>query len=267
MIKNIFIVLATLAFLFLYLKYIERKALYIPFREITETPKSKGLDYRELSVKTPDQQVLNAWFIPSPAARGTLLFLHGNGGNLSHRLEKISLFHEVGLNVFIVDYRGYGKSSGRPSEAGLYRDAQAAYDHVVQKLNIPAAQIVVYGESLGAAVALNLAAHNKIAALILEGAFTNVRDMAHWVYPFLPTIFLSAKYDSLARIKDIRVPILFIHSRNDEIVPFALGQELFEAALPPKEFVVISGGHNDAFFNQTEIVRQHIKDFIHASGR
>ncbi|MFH0877987.1 MAG: alpha/beta hydrolase [Candidatus Omnitrophota bacterium] len=263
--KNFLVVLGTLVFLFLYVRFLERRSLYVPFGEITETPKSRGMDFQDMSLVTPDHETLNAWFVPVAGASQTVLFFHGNGGNISHRLEKIALLHALGLNVFIVDYRGYGKSTGKPSENGLYTDAQMTYEHAVGVLKIPADRIVLYGESLGAAVAVELASRRPVAALILEGAFTNIRDMTRWVMPLAPTVFVSVKYDSLAKIKKLRVPILFIHSRNDEIVPFRFGQTLFEAAVAPKVFLSITGGHNDAFFQEQDKIKVAIEHFLSTS--
>lgn len=262
MFKNIFVVLASLVLLFFYIRYMERKSLYIPFRQIDETPEGLGLEYVDLSITTPDRIVINAWFIPKEEPRATILFLHGNGGNLSHRLTKIAFFYELGVNVFIFDYRGYGKSKGIPSEKGLYTDAQACYDYVTKILKISPDKIILYGESLGGAVAIDLASRNRVKALILEGVFPSVVDMARRLLPFLPSFLLSSKFDSVSKIDKISVPKLFIHSCNDEIIPFDLGKKVFDRAVSPKEFFEIHGGHNDAFFNQIGILKKRIWDFL-----
>lgn len=262
MFKNIFVVLASFILLFLYVRYMERKSLYIPFRHIDETPKSLGLEYVDLSITTPDRIVINAWFIPKEEPKGTILFIHGNGGNLSHRLAKIAFFYELGFNVFIFDYRGYGKSTGAPSEKGLYMDAQACYDYVIKILKTSSDKIILYGESLGGAVAIDLAGRNRVKALILEGVFPSVADMARRLLPFLPSFLLGSKFDSVSGIDKISVPKLFIHSRNDEIIPFDLGKKVFDRAAFPKEFFEIHGGHNDAFFNQIGILKKRIGDFL-----
>ena len=262
MIKDIFIILAAVFFVFLYIRLLEKRSLYVPFRQIYGTPNTLGLAFDDLFINTPDHQTLNAWFIPQEHAKFTILYLHGNGGNLSHRLSQIALLHELSLNVFIIDYRGYGKSSGSPSENGLYADAQAAYDYLTQILKVPNERIILFGESLGSSVAVYLADKNKVKALILTGAFTSAADMARRLYVFFPTLFLSSKFDSLSKIGKIDAPKLFIHSRNDEIVPTELARKLFEAAAPYKEFFEIHGGHNDALVTDREILKKRIHDFI-----
>ncbi|NQT95718.1 MAG: alpha/beta hydrolase [Candidatus Omnitrophica bacterium] len=230
--------------------------------EIIDTPKTIKLEFEDLYLKTSDNIDINGWFIPNEKAKSTLLFFHGNGGNISHRLEKISFLHKMDLNIFIIDYRGYGKSKGKPNETGLYRDAEAAYQYLLKKKNIPAENIILYGESLGGAVAVEIASKHKVKAVITEDTFTSVKEMSKIVYPFLPTFFLYTKFDSLSKIKDIKVPKLIIHSTGDEIVPFELGQKLFNEASEPKEFLKLRGSHNTAFFDSMEDFRVGILDFF-----
>lgn len=262
MLRTFLSIAGALIFLFLFVRYIEIRSLYVPFRQVYGTPKTLGLAYDDLFLVTPDRVTVNAWFIPRTGAKFTLFYLHGNGGNLSHRLPQISLFHELGVNIFIVDYRGYGLSTGRPSEKGIYTDAQTSYDYLKATLKIPANRIILFGESLGTAVAVHLAEKNQVRAIILAGGFTSAAQLSRRVYPFLPTFFLTSRFDSLSVIDKIQVPKLFIHSVNDEIVPFDMGLKLFQAAAAPKEFFEIHGGHNDAFVTDRENLKKRMHAFF-----
>lgn len=260
--KNILFFLGCLAFIFFFVKYIETRSLFFPYRPIEILPSNLGYQFEDIYFQTLDKERLNAWFFPSPGAKKTLLFFHGNAGNISHRMEKVSIFKKLGMNVFIVDYRGYGKSSGQPSEKGLYLDAQAAYDYLIENKKISPQDIIVFGESLGAQAAVDLASKNKAGGLILEESFTSAKDMSRAVYPFLPTIFLSLRLDAASKIKKVTCPKLIIHSRNDEIVPFRLGEKLFQNATEPKTFLVIFGGHNSAFMDSLDSYAKGIGKFV-----
>jgi fermentation-respiration switch protein FrsA (DUF1100 family) len=214
-------------------------------------------------IDTIDGQKINAWFIPAKdEALFTVLFSHGNGGNISHRMDKIIILHRLGLNVFIYDYRGYGKSRGRPSEEGIYLDAIAAYNYLVKERGSNENSILLYGESLGGVVSVDLASKVKTRALVLEGIFSSAKDMASEIYPFLPTIFLKSKFDSMAKIKKITMPKLFIHSLDDEIVPVDLSKKLFNVAPEPKLFVTLKGGHNTCFADSQDDFLNSITSFI-----
>lgn len=229
---------------------------------ISNTPESIGLSYEEIYFKTSDNKRLHGWFIPKDNAKFTILFCHGNAGNVSHRLEKIALFHDLGVNAFIFDYRGYGKSEGSPSESGLYKDAKAAYDYLTRECNVSKEDILLYGESLGGAVAIDLAEKEVVKALITEELFTSVKDMARIYYPFIPYFMILSKLDSISKIENITCAKLIIHSIDDEIVPFYLGEKLYNAAKPPKKFLRIRGSHNTAFLDSYEQFRQGIKSFL-----
>ncbi len=238
-----------LTFLILYLKYYEKKGIYFPVRKIHLTPKEIGLEFEDVFFSSSDGIKLNGWYIPAREARATVLFCHGNAGNINHRIDVIYLFFKLGLNVFIFDYRGYGRSQGRPSEEGLYRDARSAYKYLIDKRNLKEEAIVVYGKSIGANVAVELCSKVRPAALISESAFTSALEMGKKLFPFLPVKwFISIKYDALSKIKYITVPKLIIHSKDDKIIPFQHGTRLFEAAPEPKEFYPMRGGHNEALF-------------------
>jgi fermentation-respiration switch protein FrsA (DUF1100 family) len=258
------LVLFSLLIIFiLYLKYYEKKGIYFPIRKIDSTPREIGLEFEDVYFFSSDGIKLNGWYIPAKESRTTVLFCHGNAGNISHRIEIIDLFCKLGLNVFIFDYRGYGGSQGSPSEEGLYIDAQAAYKYLIDTRNLDEGSIVVYGKSMGANVAVELCSKVKPGALISESAFTSASDMGKKLFPFLPIRWLiTIKYDALSKIKDMTIPKLIIHSEDDEIIPFQQGRKLFEAAPEPKEFYPMRGGHNEAIFQAKEDFVNKIDAFL-----
>ena len=219
-----------------------------PGRELTASPGTIGLVYENVSLTTADDEVLHGWYVPARDSAGVVLFFHGNAGNISHRLDSIEIFHELGLDVLIIDYRGNGESSGSPSEQGTYTDAQTAWDYLVDERGIAPGSIVVFGRSLGGAVASWLAAHTTPAAVILESCFTSGPDMAARLYPFLPARLITRlKFPVRAYVTQISSPLLVVHSRQDEIIPFDMGEAVFAAAPGPKEFLELSGDHNGGF--------------------
>ncbi len=244
------LVLFSLLILFIiFIKYYEKKGIYFPVKKIDITPKEIGLEFEDIYFFSSDGTELNGWFVPAKESRLTVLFCHGNAGNISHRIELIDLFCKLGLNVFIFDYRGYGRSHGSPSEGGLYLDAHAAYKYLIDNQHLDEGSIVVYGKSLGANVSIELCSKVRPAALISESAFTSALEMGKKLFPFLPIKWLiTVKYDALSKIENITVPKLIIHSEDDEIIPFQHGRRLFEAAPEPKEFYPMRGGHNEAIF-------------------
>jgi hypothetical protein len=230
-------------------------------RELRASPADIGLPFTPLKLATADGETLDGWFVPADSrrqARSLVLFFHGNAGNIGHRLDYLRMFHELGLATMIIDYRGYGRSTGTPSEQGTQLDAEAAWRHATQALGVPAKNIVVFGESLGGAVAAQLAAANPPGALVLASTFTSVPDLGAELYPLLPVRLLARiRYDSLAQLARIDCPLLVIHSRNDDIILFAHGQRLFAAAREPKQFLEIAGGHNEGFvFGRADWTRQ-----------
>lgn len=222
--------------------------LYQPAHEITCTPAELGLDFENVNFESEDGMQLSGWYIPAADTRLTVLFCHGNGGNIMHRLDSVSIFNNLGANCFIFDYRGYGQSQGRPTEQGTYLDAMAAYKWLTEAKNISADGIIIFGRSLGGSIAAQLAANVKAAGLVLESTFTSYIDMGKKYYPYLPVgWFAKYRYDTVEYLKDVRCPVMVIHSGEDELVPFEFGRQLYEAANEPKEFVEIFGGHNDGF--------------------
>ena len=253
----------TVVFIFAYLKYQEKRGIYYPIKEIEVSPQDVGWQYEDVYFTTADNLRLNGWFIPAKSARANLIFCHGNAGNISHRLEIIEVFRNLGLNVFIFDYRGYGRSEGVPSEEGLYLDAQAAYNYLVQKKNVDKKAIVVYGKSLGANVAIDLVSKKESALLIADSSFSSALDMAKRLYPFLPVKWIiSIKYDAASKIKGVTIPKLIVHSREDEIVPFSQGEKLFALAAGPKEFYEMRRGHNESALLARKEFASRIDRFI-----
>lgn len=228
---------------------IERHFIYFPTRALEDDPSRWGLAFLDVFLTTSDGVRLHGWFVPG-RRDVTWLWFHGNAGNISHRLENLRLLHdELGVNVFIFDYRGYGRSEGTPSEEGTYLDAEAALTHLRFRPDVAQDRIVYFGSSLGAAVAVELAARHPPLALILESPFPSVPYMARRTYPFLPIWFLlRTRYDALARIGHVQAPLLVLHGDRDSIVPMEAGKKLFDAANEPKEFYVIQGAdHNDTY--------------------
>lgn len=251
-------------FLFMvgYLRYYEKKNIYFPQKKIYAYPDSINLTFREVFFTTADGVRLNAWFIPGSSSL-TLLFFHGNAGNIGDRLGIISLFYELGCSIFIPDYRGYGKSESEPTEEGLYLDAQAAFNYLRQELGISGDSIIIYGKSLGSAPAIDLASRVKAKALVCDSAFSNAKDMARIIFPFFPAgYFLKVKFDSLSKIEKVDCPKLFIHSKEDEIIPFYLGRRLYRRAKQPKFFCILKGSHNEAIFEDRENFVKCFKNFL-----
>jgi fermentation-respiration switch protein FrsA (DUF1100 family) len=221
--------------------------LYFPSREIIETPDRAGLDFRELVLPTDDGERLHGWWIPARAdSLGHLLLCHGNAGNVGDRVLHAAMLTGVGFDVLLFDYRGYGRSSGRPSEQGTYRDARAALACLLLQPGVDAARVLYLGESLGGAVAVDLALERPPAGLVLLSAFTGIRELGRVHYPFLPAALIPDAYPTLRRIHALRAPLLVLHGERDEIVPLAHGRALFEAAPEPKRIHTFAGlGHND----------------------
>ncbi len=235
----------------------QSRLIYFPQQQISYTPDAIGLDYTPVNIATSDGETLHGWWVSAPDAKGTVLFFHGNAGNISHRINYLKMFKQLGYNTLLFDYRGYGQSSGVPSESGTYLDAQAVWRYVTETQGTAAAQIVLFGESLGGAVAAWLAAREKPGMLVLASAFTSVPDMAAEIYPFLPVRWLARfHYNTLESLQSVTCPVLIAHSAEDEIVPFEQSQQLFKAAPEPKQFLFLAGGHNTGLiFKQSEWIK------------
>lgn len=229
------------------LYFYQSSFIYYPDRQWVATPDKFGLSYESVTFGTADGVTLSGWYVPAERTRGVMLFFHGNAGNISHRMLSMQIFNRLRFDIFIFDYRGYGKSEGRPDEIGTYRDAEAAWYYLVRQRNVDPSMIVVFGRSLGAAIASHLAAKHTPRALIVESAFSSVPELAARFYPFMPVRWLTRfHYATKEHLRKVTCPVLVVHSREDDIVPFEHGQALFEAARPPKDFLGINGSHNDA---------------------
>jgi fermentation-respiration switch protein FrsA (DUF1100 family) len=244
------------------------RLVYFPSRALDGgTPAAYGLAYENVALTAADGVALHAWWVPAPAAHRSVLFLHGNAGNISHRLDKLAVLAGLDTSVLLLDYRGYGRSQGTPDEAGTYRDADAAYTWLRGR-GIAPATIVAYGESLGGPIAIDLASRQPLGGLVLESAPTSIVAVAQYHYPLLPVSwFLSVRYDALARLPSVRAPVLILHSPRDEIVPFAMAEELFAAAPGCKRLVRLDGGHNDCFIVAADVYEAALRDFLLGLGR
>ena len=251
----------------IYLFFMQGRLLFypnLPSRKITATPAKIGLSYEPVTITTSDNVRIKGWFVPAQKAKGVLLFFHGNAGNISHRLDSLAIFHRLGLSTLIIDYRGYGESEGRISEEGTYLDAEASWRYLTETKGIAPEEIVIFGRSLGGAVAATLATRTSPAGLILESVFSSVPDMAAQLYPVFPVRLLSRyQYDVKKAVQRVTCPVLVIHSRDDEIIPFANGVNVYEATVSEKQFLEIRGGHNEGFLVSGSTYQQGLERFLH----
>lgn len=237
--------------------------IFYPYEVLEATPRDWGLVYDDVRVRTADGVELHGWFIPHPGSRQVLLFFHGNAGNISHRRESIAVFHGLGLNVLIIDYRGYGQSKGKPSETGLYLDARAAWRYLTENRGYEPSDIIIFGRSLGGVVAAKLASEVESGGLILESSFSSAKDAAREIFPLLSRIVvLRFELDAAAYVRKTRCPVLVLHSPDDDIIPYRLGRKLFEAAPEPKRFVELTGGHNEGFLLSRPGYEQALAEFL-----
>ncbi len=249
MLLSVFVVLFVAYWgLGLILYFMQPTFLYSPVREVPYTPGELGLDFEDVKFRTADGLRLSGWYIPAEDYEPTILFCHGNGGNMMHRLDSINLFYNLGLNCFIFDYRGYGNSEGKPSEEGTYMDAAAAYKWLTEEKKVSPDNIIIFGRSLGGSIAAQLAGKVQVRGLVIESTFTSYVDIGKKFYPYMPVRWSARfSYKTIDYVKDVKSPVMVIHSRADEVVPFEFGLEIYETANEPKEFVEIFGSHNDGF--------------------
>ncbi|MBD2186986.1 alpha/beta hydrolase [Pseudanabaena mucicola] len=248
--------------------------VFMPSKDVVETPAILGIPFEDISLVTKDNVNLSAWFVPARdkdlIGKGVILFCHGNGGNISNRISYLPIFRELGLSTFVFDYRGYGKSEGNPTEEGTYLDVEAAWQYLTQEKQIPPQKIIIYGESLGGAIASYLAQkisqeNIKARGLVLASTFTSISDRASELYPFLPIRLLCKfTYNSIERLTKIKMPVLVIHSRDDEIIPFAHGDRNFQVANQPKTMVILKGDHNSGFLDSLATYRKGLDEFMQA---
>ncbi|GAA5059648.1 alpha/beta hydrolase [Nocardia callitridis] len=245
---------------------------YLPERQLTQTPASLGLDYTELSIDTDDGETLHGWWVRAPRSIGHILFTHGNGGNIGDRIVLYALLTKAGFDVLTFDYRGYGRSTGRPSEHGTYRDARAARRALLDQQGVDPDRVLYLGKSLGGGVALELAQEYPPAGLMLMSTFTGIRDAARSIYPFLPAPLVPNAYPSERRIRALHVPVLIMHGDQDDLLPLRHAQRLFAAANEPKRLVVFPGAtHNDVIMvggnTWFELVRDWASDVLRGVRR
>ncbi|MCZ6690501.1 MAG: alpha/beta hydrolase [Planctomycetota bacterium] len=228
------------------LRILENRLIYRPMRELRGDPSRIGIPFEDTSIASADDVRLHGWWVPEREAGLAVLVLHGNSGNISYILEQIALFHALGVGILAVDYRGYGRSDGRPTEGGLYRDADAALRYLHEVRRFPLDRIVVFGKSLGGAVAVNLASKERVGGLIIESTFTTLKEFVRRFIRALPVhLLVQSRFDSLGKIRGVAGPILAIHGEEDEVVPIDLGRRLIEAAVVEKEFFAVPGANHD----------------------
>jgi fermentation-respiration switch protein FrsA (DUF1100 family) len=243
----------------------QARYLYYPEREISADPSQVNLAYRDVMLDTADGEKIAAWFVPAAheAEAASLLFFHGNAGNIGDRLGSIQTFHELGLNVLIIDYRGYGRSSGKPTEKGTRLDAEAAWTYLTGELAIPPERIIIFGRSLGGGVAVSLAASHQPALLVVESSFTSTMDMGQRMFPLLPVRLLCRhRYDSVKTLKSVHCPVLLAHGPDDATIPFAHGRRLHAAANEPKQFVTLQGGHNEGGMDSDRAYQRLLSEWV-----
>jgi len=233
-------------------------------KQINQTPADIGIDFENVYLPSSKGNQIHGWYISAKhPTETTLLFCHGNAGNISGRLETISLFHDIGVNILVFDYQGYGKSTGIPNEQHTYSDALAMWNYLTQEKKVPTDKLIVMGRSLGGGVAAWLASQKKVAGLILEATFTSFKDVAKQTYPFLPvSMLLKFKYPTNKFVQHLTVPVLIAHSRDDELIPFKMGQRLYEKSPEPKSFLELKGPHSGAFLEAGKTYTKAMKRFI-----
>jgi len=244
--------------------YIQQPGMvFYPSTQLESTPKDWGLSYEEVELTTPDNLRLYGWFLPAENSKQVVLFFHGNGGNISHRGDSLEIFHSLGLNVLIIDYRGYGKSEGKVSEQGFYLDALAAWYYLVNDRGYKTHNIIIFGRSLGGAVATQLATQVDEQGLIVESTFSSVNDMASMMMPFISKLFyIRYNFNTEKIINQTGSPVLLMHSKDDDVVPYELGEKVFAAANSPKYFFELHGNHNDGFMQNVTNYKKALKWFV-----
>ena len=239
----------------------EWASVYHPKRDILNTPKTAGLDFEDIFFATDDDRHLHGWWVPNGDASSVVIFCHGNSGNIGDRVGIIQSLHDLGFTVFAFDYRGFGKSRGFPSEKGTARDVKAAAE-VVRVKNTASLPVIIYGRSLGGAVAAQLAAMQKVDGLILESTFTSIPEMGRYFYPFLPKGFSRIQYNTLKKVKTLTCPVLVAHGQQDGLIPFWMGEALRDHVVGGAEWVELLGAHNDQPFDTSPNYGHFFKTFV-----
>lgn len=263
MLKLLLMGAAIYALLCLAVFVFQPRLVYFPMKALAATPAAIGLAYEDVLLETGNGATVHGWYLPGRDDARTLLFLHGNAGNISHRLDSLGVFNELGLNVLIIDYSGFGQSGGTPGERQTYEDARLAWQYLTDTRGVAPERIVIFGRSLGSGVATWLATRETPGGLILESSFTSVPALARKYYPMFPMRWLARiRYDNASRLPTVRCPVLIAHSRDDELVPIAHGRELFRLAREPKSFLEMRGSHNAGFIVSGHSYRVGLAQFL-----
>ncbi len=243
--------------------------MFYPTKELTVTPDQVGLQYDNVQINVKDDESVHGWYFDQPVdqskggERRVLLFCHGNGGNISNRLETILFLQEIGVSLLIFDYRGYGQSDGEFGEENMYQDALTSYRWLIDEKGWQSEQIILFGRSLGGAIVVDLATKVKAGGVIVESSFTAIGDMASKMYPWLPVRYLlKYQFSSIDKIADLTCPILIAHSQEDSLVPYEMGRRLFEVGGDKAQFVELSGDHDELAYLQSSTYRSAIRQFI-----
>lgn len=267
MLSTLATMLAVYAGMLLLLRLFENGLIFFPQipGRLTGDWNPHDLNKEDVWLQTSDGVKLHAWWISGAGAEFTFVAFHGNAANIANRADTYAFLRGLPVNVLAVEYRGYGKSGGSPSESGIYLDAQAAHDYLTGQRGIAPEQIVAYGQSLGTAVAADLAVHRKVGAVILEAPFPSARALARRVYFFLPglTLVMKSRFDTSKNLQAAAVPVLVAHCRQDPVIPFAMGEAVFESAPEPKQFFPLNGYcHEEVSLVGPEAYARALKEFL-----
>lgn len=243
--------------------FLQSRLIYFPSRGYEYTPADVGLVYEDLALIADDGVKIAAWYIAGSGARGSLIFCHGNAGNMADRMVDITTLHHMGFNVLMFDYRGYGSSEGSPTETGTYLDAETAWNYLTVTRGEQPNRITIFGRSLGGAVAVELATRHQPAALVVESSFTSIVDVGRLHYPLLPiNMLVTYRYESIDKVATILCPKLFIHAKDDTLIPISIGRKLYDAAAHPKRFIETPGGHNSGGYAYSNSFKRQFEAFI-----
>ncbi len=232
----------------LYFYFFQSHFVYHPKKNIFNTPDALGLEFEDIKYTAPGKSTITGWFIPTKNAKYTMLYCHGNAGNIATHLDHIYAISKIGVNIFIFDYQGYGNTAGKPSEENTYQDAETAWAFLIKEKKISPNNIIIYGHSLGGAIASKLATTQPAKGLILEGSFTDIIEIGQELYPYLPIKKLCYfKYNSKHNLASIKYPVLIIHSKDDEVIPYKHGEMLYKIANNPKSLLKLAGSHDETY--------------------
>ncbi len=267
------IIIITGLFLFfgIYLYFSQHKMVFFPMSDLVITPDEIGLEYEDLFIEVESNEKINAWYLPCRDSveipdRKVVLFCHGNDGNISHRMETVEYILGLGADIMLFDYRGYGKSDGIPGEEEIYQDALACYNWLINQKSYTSEQIIIFGRSLGGAVAIDLAGRVSCSGLIVESTFTSAKAISKKMFPIFPIgLILKYKLNSIDKISKIKCPVLITHSMEDDIIPYKMGEELFNAAGELRKFIKLRGNHNERFYFQDHNYRNTLIEMINGN--